>query len=193
MITPLTYGNIEDVLTRCFLEYWNDRTPVVLKNALQRQMPDDVQAWVYFTVQRTANRQDSMGMYPRITRIGRIFAEVFVTSGLVTGLQNKYLDDIVHYYEAHNHSPLRIQFIEQIDLPDGAHRRASITGDGRWFGTQVSVRWAFDEINKGEERYGSCEHQFNQPSGNPGDNSGTAPGERRSRVSGTQRNKLIRS
>lgn len=160
MNTPLTYANVEDVLTKCFLQFWDNRTPVVLKNALQRQMPDDVEAWVYFTVARTANRTDSMGRFPRITRIGRVFAEVFVTSGLVTGLQNQYLADIVYYYERQSHSPLRVLAIDQIDLPDGAHRRASITGDGRWFGTQVNVQWAFDEINKqGVADDGSCQHK----------------------------------
>lgn len=148
MITPLTYANVEDILTKCFLEFWADRIPVVLKNAVQRQMPDDVKAWVYFTVARNASRQDSMGRYPRITRIGRIFAEVFVENGLVTGLQNQYLADITYYYERQSQTPLRVLAINQIDLPDGAHRRASITGDGRWFGTQVNVQWAFDEINK---------------------------------------------
>ena len=159
MNTPLTYANVEDVLTKCFLQYWADRTPVVLKNALQQQMPDDVQAWVYFSVQKTANRQDSMGCYPRMTRIGRIFVEVFTASGLVTGLQNQYLADIVYYYERQSQTPLRVLAINQVDLPDGAHRRASITGDGRWFGTQVSVQWAFDEINKGVVQNGSCQHK----------------------------------
>lgn len=168
MNTTLTYANIEDVLTKCFLEYWQERTPVVLKNALQRQMPDDVHAWVYYTVQRTANRQDSFGCYPRITRVGRVFAEVFVDSGLVTGLQNQYLADIVYYYERLSWQPLRVLAISQLDLPDGAHRRASITGDGRWFGTQINVQWAFDEVNKGVTQDGSSQYKQRQLGSNKG-------------------------
>lgn len=152
MNTRLTRANIEDVLTKCFLAFWDERTPVVLKNQVQVTIPSDKQAWVYYTIQSTADRQESFGSYViQYLRVGRIMAEVFVGSGLVTGLQNDYVSAIVDYYERTSFSPLRILGIGQIDLPDGAHRRASITGDGRWFGTQVNVQWAFTETKKGVE------------------------------------------
>lgn len=150
MITPLTRANVEDVLTRCFQEFWNERTPIILKNQLQERIPMDAQAWVYFTVQHTANRQESYGhQVIQFLRVGRVSVEVFVEAGLITGLQNEYVAAIVDYYERRSFSPLRILDVLQVDLPDGAHRRASITGDGRWYGTQVNVRWAFTETKKG--------------------------------------------
>jgi hypothetical protein len=148
MITPLTYANIEDVLTKCFLQFWNKRTPVVLKNEVPREMPDGIDVWAYFTVYKNASRQDSFGPDKNrvFTRIGRVFVEVFVKTGLITGLQNEHVSSIVKYYESSDQSPLRVMQVLQSDLPDGAHRRASITGDGRWFGTQVNIQWAFDEV-----------------------------------------------
>ena len=147
MFTGLTLANIEDRLTSCFLEFWNNRTPVILKNQVQQELPDNVNAWVHYTVYRNASAQDSFGTdgNRRFVRIGRVFAEVFVRTGYVTGLQNELVVSIVDYYEQSTWSPLRIRQILQADLPDGAHRRASITGDGAWFGTQVNVQWAFDQ------------------------------------------------
>lgn len=154
MITPLTRANIENVLTKCFLEFWDKRTPVVLKNQVQVMMPPETPAWVYYVIQVTASRQESFGSHiTQYLRVGRIMAEVFVGSGLVTGLQNEYVSAIFDYYERSSFSPLRILNIMQVDLPDGAHRRASITGDGKWFGTQVNVQWAFTETKKGVEQW----------------------------------------
>jgi|LQAB01.1.fsa_nt_gi hypothetical protein len=146
-MNTLTYANCEDEFTRCFLQFWADRTPVVLKNQVPRQMPDEVKSFVYFTVSKNASRQDSFGPDKArvFLRIGRIFAELYVQTGLVTGLLNEHVASIVEYYERSEHSPLRVARVLQFDLPDGAHRRASITGDGRWYGTQVNVQWAFDE------------------------------------------------
>lgn len=148
MISDLTYANIEDVLTRCFLQYWADRTPVILKNAVPQELDKSVEAWVYFTVYRNASRQDSFGRdgNRRFVRIGRVFVEVFVKAGTITGLMNEYTAQVLEFYEATMQSPLRVMQVTQHDLPDGAHRRASITGDGRWFGTQVNIQWAFDEV-----------------------------------------------
>ena len=152
MNTRLTRANIENVLTKCFLAFWDKRTPVILKNQKQEMLSPETQAWVYYTIQVTADRQESFGSHViQYLRVGRIMAEVFVASGLITGLQNEYVSAIVDYYERRAFSPLRILGIGQIDLPDGAHRRASITGDGRWFGTQVNVQWAFTETKKGVE------------------------------------------
>lgn len=148
MISDLTYANIEDVLTRCFLQYWADRTPVILKNAVPQELANSVEAWVYFTVYKNASRQDSFGRdgNRRFVRIGRIFVEVFVKAGTVTSLMNDLSADVLNFYEGDQWSPMRMLQITQYDLPDGAHRRASITGDGRWFGTQVNIQWAFDEV-----------------------------------------------
>lgn len=154
MITRLTHANAEDVLTKCFLEFWDERTPVILKNQLQVTIPSDKQAWVYFTFQFTANRQESYGSHViQYLRVGHINAEVFVASGLRSGLQNDYVSAIVDYYERRTFSPLRVLDVSQEDLPDGAHRRASITGDGRWFGTLVDVRWAFTETKQGVKQW----------------------------------------
>lgn len=148
MISDLTYANIEDVLTRCFIERWADKTPVILKNAVPQEMPSSVEAWVYFTVYKNASRQDSFGGVNnrRFVRIGRIFVEVFVKAGVITSLMNELSTDVVNMYEDGSWSPMRMVYISQHDLPDGAHRRASITGDGRWFGTQINIQWAFDEV-----------------------------------------------
>lgn len=148
MNTVLTYANIDDVLTRCFLKFWNDRTPVVFKNQTPTMFGNDVPAWVYFTVYKNASRQDSFGSDGprRFVRIGRIYVEIFVQTGFITGLQTELAAAVVDYYERKTWSPLRIGQISQSDLPDGAHRRASIAGDGAWFGTQVNIQWAFDDI-----------------------------------------------
>lgn len=157
MISDLTYANIEDVLTRCFLRRWVvdpeavDRvlkTPVILKNSVPQDMPPSVEAWVYFTVYKNASRQDSFGgpKNRRFVHAGRIYVEIFVKAGTITGLMNELTADVLDIYQDGSWSPMRINHIAQYDLPDGAHRRASITGDGRWFGTQVNIQWAFDEV-----------------------------------------------
>lgn len=148
MISGLTYENVEDVLTRCFLQRWKDRTPVILKNSVPVELDNKVEAWVNFSVVVNASRQDSFGGVGnrRFTRVGRIFAEVFVKAGTITGLQNSLVSSIIDMYEDGSWSPMRIRQVIQHDLPDGAHRRASITGDGRWFGTQVNIQWSFDEV-----------------------------------------------
>ena len=144
----LTYQNVEDMLTSCFLKRWDSRTPVILRNSVQQELANNVEAWVNFTVSVNGSRQDSFGGVGnrRFVRAGRIFAEVFVKAGTITGLQNSLVSSIIDMYEDGSWSPMRIRQITQHDLPDGAHRRASITGDGRWFGTQVNIQWSFDEV-----------------------------------------------
>lgn len=148
MISGLTYANVEDVLTRCFLQRWANKTPIALKNIVPKEIQDGVDAWVHFAVHKNASRQDSFGGVGqrRFTNIGRIFVEVFVKAGTITGLQNELVVDVVNMYQDGSWSPMRIYQIFQYDLPDGAHRRASITGDGRWFGTQINIQWSFDEV-----------------------------------------------
>lgn len=148
MISGLTYANVEDVLTSCFLKRWADKTPVILKNSVPKNLDDKVEAWINFAVAINASRQDSFGGVGnrRFVRVGRIFVEVFVKAGTITGLQNSLVNSIIDIYEDGSWSPMRIRQITQHDLPDGAHRRASITGDGRWFGTQVNIQWSFDQV-----------------------------------------------
>ena len=144
----LTYANAEDRLTSCFLQRWANRTPVILRNSVPKELEDSVQAWVNLTFSINASRQDSFGVVGnrRYIRVGRIFVEVFVKAGTATGVQHDLVVDVVNMYEDGSWSPLRILQITQHPLPDGAHRRASITGDGRWFGTQVNIQFSFDEV-----------------------------------------------
>lgn len=144
----LTYENAEDRLTSCFLQRWAGATPVILKNAVPQELANEVEAWVHFTVRINSSRQDSLGIIGnrRFLRVGRIFVEVFVKAGTITGLQNELTNKVVNMYEDTSWSPMRIHGVSQYDLPDGAHRRASITGDGRWFGTQVNIQFSFDEV-----------------------------------------------
>lgn len=147
-MSELTYANIEDILTKCFLQQWNNETPVILKNQLQEEVEDDVEAWVRFSVLRTASAQDSFGgrTNRRFLRLGRIFVQVFVKSGTITSRQNELCSKIIDMYENCNVSGLRIIQILQQDMPDGATRTAKVTGDGKWFGTMINVQFAFDEI-----------------------------------------------
>ncbi len=145
----LTYANIEDVLTGCFLSQWNNRTPVILKNQQQTVIPADADAWVRFSVLRTANRQRSMGIVGnrRFVRIGRIFVQVYVRSGEVTELLNELCYAVVNMYETFCEYPeIRILQIRQEDEPDGATPTAKVTADGAWFGTLINIQFAFDEI-----------------------------------------------
>ena len=144
----LTQENAEDKLIACFLQRWNELTPVVLRNVVPKELTDSTEAWVHFTVDVNASRQDSLGVVGnrRFLRVGRIFAEVFVKAGSATGLQTDLTNKIANMYEDGSWSPMRIHTISKHPLPDGAHRRASITGDGRWFGTQVNIQFSFDEV-----------------------------------------------
>lgn len=145
----LTYANIEDVLTGCFLSQWNNRTPVILKNQQQTVIPADADAWVRFSVLRTANRQRSMGIVGnrRFVRIGRIFVQVYVRSGEVTELLNELCYAVVNMYETFCEYPeIRILQIRQEDEPDGATPTAKVTADGAWFGTTINIQFAFDEV-----------------------------------------------
>ncbi len=145
----LTYANIEDVLTGCFLSQWNNRTPVILKNQQQTVIPADADAWVRFSVLRTANRQRSMGIVGnrRFVRLGRIFVQVYVRSGEVTELLNELCYAVVNMYETFCEYPeIRILQIRQEDEPDGATPTAKVTADGAWFGTTINIQFAFDEV-----------------------------------------------
>lgn len=145
----LTYANIEDVLTGCFLSQWNNRTPVILKNQQQTTIPADADAWVRFSVLRTANRQRSMGIVGnrRFVRVGRIFVQVYVRSGEVTELLNELCYAVVNMYETFCEYPeIRILQIRQEDEPDGATPTAKVTADGAWFGTTINIQFAFDEV-----------------------------------------------
>ena len=145
----LTYANIEDVLTGCFLSQWNNRTPVILKNQQQTVIPADADAWVRFSVLRTANRQRSMGIVGnrRFVRIGRIFVQVYVRSGEVTELLNELCYAVVNMYETFCEYPeIRILQIRQEAEPDGATPTAKVTADGAWFGTTINIQFAFDEV-----------------------------------------------
>lgn len=145
----LTYANIEDVLTGCFLSQWNNRTPVILKNQQQTVIPVDADAWVRFSVLRTANRQRSMGIVGnrRFVRVGRIFVQVYVRSGEVTELLNELCYAVVNMYETFCEYPeIRILQIRQEDEPDGATPTAKVTADGAWFGTTINIQFAFDEV-----------------------------------------------
>lgn len=145
----LTYANIEDVLTGCFLSQWNNRTPVILKNQQQTVIPVDADAWVRFSVLRTANKQRSMGIVGnrRFVRVGRIFVQVYVRSGEVTELLNELCYAVVNMYETFCEYPeIRILQIRQEDEPDGATPTAKVTADGAWFGTTINIQFAFDEV-----------------------------------------------
>lgn len=145
----MTYANIEDVLTGCFLSQWNNRTPVILKNQQQTTIPADTDAWVRFSVLRTANRQRSMGIVGnrRFVRVGRIFVQVYVRSGEVTELLNELCYAVVNMYETFCEYPeIRILQIRQEDEPDGATPTAKVTADGAWFGTTINIQFAFDEV-----------------------------------------------
>ncbi len=145
----MTYANIEDVLTGCFLSQWNNRTPVILKNQQQTVIPADADAWVRFSVLRTANRQRSMGIVGnrRFVRVGRIFVQVYVRSGEVTELLNELCYAVVNMYETFCEYPeIRILQIRQEDEPDGATPTAKVTADGAWFGTTINIQFAFDEV-----------------------------------------------
>ena len=145
----MTYANIEDVLTGCFLSQWNNRTPVILKNQQQTVIPVDADAWVRFSVLRTANKQRSMGIVGnrRFVRVGRIFVQVYVRSGEVTELLNELCYAVVNMYETFCEYPeIRILQIRQEDEPDGATPTAKVTADGAWFGTTINIQFAFDEV-----------------------------------------------
>lgn len=145
----MTYANIEDVLTGCFLSQWNNRTPVILKNQQQTVIPADADAWVRFSVLRTANKQRSMGIVGnrRFVRVGRIFVQVYVRSGEVTELLNELCYAVVNMYETFCEYPeIRILQIRQEDEPDGATPTAKVTADGAWFGTTINIQFAFDEV-----------------------------------------------
>lgn len=145
----LTYANIEDVLTGHFLTSWGSRTPVILKNQQQTVIPADADAWVRFSVLRTANRQRSMGIVGnrRFVRVGRIFVQVYVRSGEVTELLNELCYAVVNMYETFCEYPeIRILQIRQEDEPDGATPTAKVTADGAWFGTTINIQFAFDEV-----------------------------------------------
>ena len=145
----LTYANIEDVLTGCFLRKWDNRTPVILKNQQQTVIPADADAWVRFSVLRTANRQRSMGIVGnrRFVRVGRIYVQVYVRSGEVTELLNELCYAVVNMYETFCEYPeIRILQIRQEDEPDGATPTAKVTADGAWFGTLINIQFAFDEV-----------------------------------------------
>lgn len=148
-MATLTYANVEDVLTGCFLRRWGERTPVILKNQLQEDVDPEANAWVRFSVLRTANRQASIGMVGnrRFVRIGRIFVQVFVRSGEQTYLLNELCSAVVDMFETFCEYPeLRILQIRQQDEPDGATPTAKVTADGMWFGTLINIQFAFDEI-----------------------------------------------
>lgn len=145
----LTYANIEDKLTSYFLRKWDKRTPVVLKNQLQVEFPTETEAWVRFTVLRTANRQDSLGREGnrRFLRIGRIYVQVYVRSGMVTELMNELCSEVVDMFETLCEIPeIRILQVRQVDEPDGATPTAKVTADGRWYGTLLNIQFAFDEV-----------------------------------------------
>lgn len=148
-MSVLTYANIEDILTGCFLQQWADRTPVILKNQLQEDIAPDATAWVRFSVQKTANRQASLGVVGnrRFVRVGRIYVQVYVRSGEQTSLLNELCSAVVDMFETFCEYPeLRILQIRQEDEPDGATPTAKVTADGAWFGTTVNVQFAFDEV-----------------------------------------------
>lgn len=145
----LTYANIEDVLTGCFLRQWADRTPVILKNQLQEDIAPDTEAWVRLSVLKTANRQSSLGTVGnrRFVRVGRVFVQIYVRSGEQTSLLNELCSAVVDMFETFCEYPeLRILQIRQQDEPDGATPTAKVTADGAWFGTLINVQFAFDEV-----------------------------------------------
>lgn len=144
----ITYANAEDILTSCFLQRWADTTPVSLKNSIPKELDDSVQEWVHFTARINASSQTSIGAVGnrRYTRVGRIAVDIFVKAGTLTGAQTDLVKKVVDMYEDGSWSKVQIHQILQHDLPDGAHRRASITGDGRWYGTQINIQFSFDEV-----------------------------------------------
>lgn len=144
----LTYENIEDRLTTCFLQEWGDTTPVVLKNQQAVDIEDGEEAWVRFSVLRTASQQDSLGSTGtrRFLRMGRIYVQVFVRVGSITSLLNELCTKVVTFYERTGISPIRVQQIYQQDFLDGADEKATTTGDGAWFGSLINIQFAFDEI-----------------------------------------------
>lgn len=145
----LTYANVEDILTGCFLRRWANRTPVILKNQLQEDIAPDATAWVRLSVLKTANRQTSLGVVGnrRFVRMGRIFVQVYVRSGEQTSLLNELCSAVVDMFETFCEYPeLRIMQIRQEDEPDGATPTAKVTADGAWFGTTIGVQFAFDEV-----------------------------------------------
>lgn len=144
----LTYANIEDTVTTCFLQEWGNTTPVILKNQQAVTITEETKAWVRFSVLQTASRQDSLGTSGnrRFLRMGRIYVQVFVRSGTITSKLNELSNKVIEIYERGDKSPLRILGITQQDLADGASKKASITGDGTWFGTLINISFAFDEV-----------------------------------------------
>lgn len=144
----LTYANIEDTVTACFLQEWGATTPVILKNQQAVTITEETKAWVRFSVLQTASRQDSLGISGnrRFLRMGRIYVQVFVRSGTITSKLNELSNKVIEIYERGDKSPLRILGIAQQDLADGANKKASITGDGTWFGTLINISFAFDEV-----------------------------------------------
>lgn len=144
----LTYENIEDIITSCFLQEWGDTTPVILKNQHVSEITEGNEAWVRFSVLRTASTQNSFGSLGtrRFLRMGRIYVQIFVRSGTITSKLNELSAKVIEIYERGDKSPLRILGIVQYDLADGADRKASVTGDGVWFGTLINITFAFDEV-----------------------------------------------
>lgn len=144
----LTYENIEDTVTACFLQEWSDTTPVILKNQQAIEITEGNEAWVRFSVLRTASTQNSLGTYGnrRFLRMGRIYVQIFVRTGSITSKLNELSAKVVEIYERGDKTPLRILGITQQDLADGADKKASVTGDGTWFGTLINISFAFDEV-----------------------------------------------
>ena len=144
----LTYQNVEDILVRCFLQAWGDTTPVILKNQKQTQIPKGAEAWVRFTVLRTASAQDSLGEVGnrRFLRMGRVFVQIFVRTGTKTGRLNELSSKVMDLYENTTFPNFRVLQITQQDLADGADVSNSKSGDGVWFGTLINVQFTFDEI-----------------------------------------------
>lgn len=146
----LTYENIEDKLTACFLQEWGDTTPVVLKNQKAVDIEDGEEAWVRFSVLRTVSQQDSLGSNGnrRFVRMGRVYVQVFVRSGTITNRLNELCTKVINFYERAEMNPIRVQQIYQQDYVDGAALRdtSTTTGDGAWFGTLINIQFAFDEV-----------------------------------------------
>lgn len=144
----LTFDTADDCLTAHFLKEWGDRTPVILKNQKQEDIPQSADAWCRYAVLMTASAQDSYGTEGnrRFVRMGRVFVQIFVRVGNLTSLMNELSAKVVEIYENVNLNPVRVRLISQQDLPDGSSREAKVTGDGSWFGTLINVQFAFDEV-----------------------------------------------
>lgn len=144
----LTYENVEDQLTKCFLRSWGTTTPVVLKNQKQVEFGKETEAWVRYSILRTASAQDSLGASGnrRFLRIGRVFVQIFVRVGMKTSRLNSLCSKVVDIYENVSLPNFRVLQILQQDLTEGEEGTRSKNGNGAWFGTMINVQFAFDEI-----------------------------------------------